>query len=207
MAHKKTKPLSADKRSRILKAAGQMFMAEGYNAVSMEAIAEAAPVSKPTLYNHFDDKKALFAAVMQQRCQEVFQKFEQSLQGDKSVEDALTQMGQLFLGVVLKEEALCIYRIALTEAQTFPELGKTFYANGPLRSRAVLADYLTRMTEKGVLEIKDADLAANVFLGMLTARFQMPLLMGHRKDVPQREINDSVRQIVDIFLRGVQRKA
>ena len=205
MTQKRTKPLSADKRACILKAAGQMFMAEGYNAVSMEAIAEAAPVSKPTLYNHFDDKKALFGAVMQQRCQEVFQKLEQSLQGEKSVEEALTQMGQLFLGVVLKPDALSIYRIALTEAQNFPELGKLFYANGPQRSRGLLADYLKKMDAKGVLSIEDADFSANIFIGMLVARFQMPLLLGHRKDVPVREINEGVRRIVDIFLHGVRR--
>jgi TetR/AcrR family transcriptional repressor of mexJK operon len=183
-----------------------MFMAEGYNAVSMEAIAEAAPVSKPTLYNHFDDKKALFAAVMQQRCQDVFQKLTQSLQGEKSVEEALTQMGQLFLGVVLKEDALSIYRIAVTEAQNFPELGKLFYANGPQRSRTVLADYLKKMDARGILSIDDADFAASMFIGMLVSRFQMPLLLGHRKEVPQREINDAVRRIVDIFLGGVRRK-
>jgi TetR/AcrR family transcriptional repressor of mexJK operon len=205
MAKKSAKTASPDKRTRILAAAGRMFMAEGYNAVSMEAIAEAAPVSKPTLYNHFDDKKALFAAVMQQRCQEVFHRFEQSLQGEKTVEEALTQMGELFLGVVLRADAIGIYRIAITEAQSFPELGKAFYANGPQKSRALLAEYFTRMDKKGELAIEDGELAANVFIGMLLGRFHMPLLLGQRAAPTAREVTETVRQVVDMFLNGVRR--
>ena len=44
--------------------ATRMFLAHGYRNVSMEKIAQAAPVSKATLYNHFDSKNALLAAVI-----------------------------------------------------------------------------------------------------------------------------------------------
>ena len=52
------------KRQAILNAAKRVFIAHGYSGTSMEAIAEAAPVSKPTLYNHFKGKQELFAAVI-----------------------------------------------------------------------------------------------------------------------------------------------
>ena len=61
--------LSDAKRDAILAAATRSFLAEGYSAVSMDAIALAAPVSKPTLYNYFPGKSALFAAVVAHVCQ------------------------------------------------------------------------------------------------------------------------------------------
>ena len=52
------------KRQAILDAAKRAFIDHGYSGASMEAIAEAAPVSKPTLYTHFKGKQELFAAVI-----------------------------------------------------------------------------------------------------------------------------------------------
>ena len=49
------------KRQAILDAAKRVFLANGYTGASMDAIAEAAPVSKPTLYSHFHSKPELFA--------------------------------------------------------------------------------------------------------------------------------------------------
>ena len=53
----------ADRRMQILEGAGALFGAVGYRAVTMEAAAAAARVSKATLYKHFPDKDALFRAI------------------------------------------------------------------------------------------------------------------------------------------------
>ena len=47
-------------RQAILKAAERVFDAQGYAAATMEAIAEAAGVSKGSLYNYFESKRDLF---------------------------------------------------------------------------------------------------------------------------------------------------
>lgn len=51
-------------RTRILTAAYDLFYAEGFARVSMDAIAEAGGVTKRTLYYHFDSKDSLAAAVL-----------------------------------------------------------------------------------------------------------------------------------------------
>jgi TetR/AcrR family transcriptional repressor of mexJK operon len=43
---------SVRKRRAILDAATKVFLAEGFAGASMDAIATAAGVSKPTVYNH-----------------------------------------------------------------------------------------------------------------------------------------------------------
>src|SRR5215218_3237972 len=51
-------------RGRILHEARLLFTAQGYAAVSMQQIADAATINKATLYHHFRDKEDLFVSVM-----------------------------------------------------------------------------------------------------------------------------------------------
>lgn len=200
---KKPRGLSEPKRARILEVATHMFMEHGFDAVSMEAIADAAPVSKPTLYNHFADKRALFTAVMQRRCEDVFDRLSESLAAHKTVEAALTAMGRQFIDIVLDGKGVSIYRIALTEAQHFPGLGKLFYESGPQRLQATLADYLQRQQRAGNLRAMDPSFAAALFLGMLKSRYQMECLLGLKKDVSAKARQATVDGAVEVFLLGL----
>jgi len=49
-----------DTRIRILEAAVPLFAQAGYDGVSMRAIAGAAGIQAPSLYNHFPDKQGLY---------------------------------------------------------------------------------------------------------------------------------------------------
>lgn len=59
------RPRSSDTRQKILDAAYRLFYRSGYARVGIDAIAEAAGFTKRTLYQHFDSKDSLIAAVMQ----------------------------------------------------------------------------------------------------------------------------------------------
>ena len=43
-----------------------MFGRAGYHGASMNDVAEAAGVTKPVLYQHFDSKRALFRALLEE---------------------------------------------------------------------------------------------------------------------------------------------
>lgn len=53
------------KRETILEAAGPLFLKHGVRGTSMEAIARAAGIAKPTLYAYYADKQAVFEALLQ----------------------------------------------------------------------------------------------------------------------------------------------
>ena len=55
----------SEARNRVLDAARPLFVDYGYKGVSMQQIAAAAGIHKATLYHHFKDKDALFAAVVE----------------------------------------------------------------------------------------------------------------------------------------------
>lgn len=64
---------SADMRSRILARATELFVTNGYHALSMREIAEAVGISKPGLYYHFRNKEDLFLAILQVNLERVGQ--------------------------------------------------------------------------------------------------------------------------------------
>lgn len=59
----------ATTRDRIIQAATKLFYGEGIRAVSMDAVAEKAGVTKRTLYYHFSSKDDLVAAYLDARDQ------------------------------------------------------------------------------------------------------------------------------------------
>lgn len=61
---RKTKEEMLVTRERILKAGFDCFYNNGYEQTSLAAIAQAAGVTRGAIYWHFEDKKALFRAVV-----------------------------------------------------------------------------------------------------------------------------------------------
>jgi AcrR family transcriptional regulator len=55
---------AAERRAQLLEVACQLFANDGYTGASMEAIAEAAGVTKPVLYQHFPSKHALYTDLL-----------------------------------------------------------------------------------------------------------------------------------------------
>ncbi len=62
----------------VLEAAEQVFAEDGLHAASMSRIAERAGVAVGTLYNHFKDRDALFAALIDERRAEVIDKIDKT---------------------------------------------------------------------------------------------------------------------------------
>ena len=56
----------ADRKRQLLAHAKQLFVTLGWKHTTTEKIAEAAGVSEPVLYRHFESKKALFLEVLQE---------------------------------------------------------------------------------------------------------------------------------------------
>lgn len=54
-----------DVRSKILEQAVRLFSRNGYGSTSVQKLAEAAGITKPTVYYHFGSKEGLFEALVQ----------------------------------------------------------------------------------------------------------------------------------------------
>jgi AcrR family transcriptional regulator len=57
------------RRAQLLDAASEVFTTRGYHAAAMDDIADAAGVSKPVLYQHFESKRDLYLALLDSSCE------------------------------------------------------------------------------------------------------------------------------------------
>jgi AcrR family transcriptional regulator len=73
-------PRSA-RRKQLLRAAREVFVAQGYHAAAMDDIAERAGVSKPVLYQHFPGKLDLYLALLETHADELAQRIRAAMAG------------------------------------------------------------------------------------------------------------------------------
>lgn len=190
------------KRQAILDAAKQAFLSHGYSGVSMEAIAEAAPVSKPTLYSHFRGKQELFAAVIAGQCESLLGTLARSKTEIKDPATGLKTIARAFVDLIYAAEALNLYRLIIAEQQNFPELGVLVYRSGPEPVLKQLSSYLGELAASGALTIENVHTSSHLFLSMLKGDEHLRCLLGMQAGLNDSEKEDMINSAVSLFLKG-----
>ena len=156
----------AEKAAAILAGALEVFSAHGYAAASMERIAKAAKVSKPTLYKYFQDKEGLFLALVQQLTQHNRQKLPQMLAEsakDMSTQQVLRQIATTAIDDFPRDSAvLRLMRLIIGESERFPHLAKTFVREIEKPMIEQFEAYFEKQTQ---LHLSDPMVTARVFIG------------------------------------------
>src|ERR1700739_4061474 len=97
-----------EKAESILAAAQRTFLASGFGAASMDAIARAAGASKATLYAYFSNKEELFGAVVARVGERYAQGFTAGELDAGDVVASLTAIAERFLRLLLSPDAIAI---------------------------------------------------------------------------------------------------
>lgn len=191
-----------EKAESILTAARRMFLASGFGAVSMDAIAREAGASKATLYAYFASKEELFGAVVAGEGERYFRDFSVDELDPGKVRASLTEIAGRFLDLVLSPDAIAVNRITIAEAVRFPQLGDVFWRAGPEQTRTQIEAFLRRADEAGTLSVADPKLAAEQFISLMRGDFHLRQLL--RLDAPLKpaELRAAARAAVATFLRA-----
>ena len=190
------------KRQAILDAAKRAFIDHGYSGASMEAIAEAAPVSKPTLYNHFKGKQELFAAVIASQCESLLHTLSQTQTEPGDPAAGLKTIAGAFVDLIYSTEALSLYRLIIAEQPKFPELGELVYSSGPQPVLRQLSFYLTELNARAALDVPDVNTSSQLFLGMLKGDEHFRCLLGLQSGLNETAKQRLIDAAVSLFLKG-----
>ncbi len=193
---------TTSKRQTILEAAKRSFLTQGYSGTSMETIAEAAPVSKPTLYSHFKGKQELFAAVIADQCEGLLSTLSRAQTEQLDPVAGLKAIARAFVDLVYAEEALSLYRLIIAEQQNFPELGTMVYRSGPQPVLERLSSYLTELDARNALRIPDVTVSSRLLLGMLKGDEHFRCLLGLQSGLSEAEKERIIDAAVSLFLKG-----
>jgi TetR/AcrR family transcriptional regulator of autoinduction and epiphytic fitness len=185
---------SEQKRAAILDAATRAFRDEGYETTSMDRIAEAAGVSKRTVYNHFQSKEALFQAVVERLIDKMMASKRIEWDPSRPLEDQLADMARTKSTVADNPAELGLIRVAISVFVSHPELAESCikFEDDPL------VPWLEAAHEAGRLKVSNVPLAAKVFWAMASGALFWPTLL--EGPMPDEERKKIVREIVKTFL-------
>lgn len=195
---------ASPKRRAVLDSAARLFMAEGYAAVSMDAVARAAQVSKATLYAHFPGKDALFAEIVGNNCRRMQDEMASAAQAGTghALAPALAALGARWLRFLLEPRVRALHRVVVAECIRAPELARAFYTAGPQALRHWLAGWLEEQAARGQLRPgTDTAQAADQFLALLRGDLFLRATLGLADSPSEAEILALAREAARAVVR------
>ena len=197
------RPPNIGRRDEIIVVAGQLFMQYGFQATTMDRIAANAGISKLTLYNRFRNKDEVFAAVIEQKCEQYipkrfFAEFEHGLP-----QDSLYNIGYGFLSLLTSEEAMNIERILMAEAKHKKKLTQIFNDAGPIPIKKMIAEHLSQLDAAGILSVPNAILSTHMFVALFRgSEICFRLSMNIPPKPSKKEIENYCRSAVHMFMKA-----
>lgn len=204
MAERRQRGPSAAKRSAILDAAFEVFLERGFAATSMDDVARQAAVSKQTVYAHFRDKETLFREMVTAqvgREDDPQSPVAERMPETDDLESDLREYAREHLALVMRPELVRLRRTLIGEAERFPDLAREWYRNGPERSASLFASWFARLGERGLLDVPDPMLAAQVFNWLvLSIPLNKAMAVAGRSPFSGRELDAHADEGVRVFL-------
>ncbi|MFC9425457.1 TetR/AcrR family transcriptional regulator [Streptomyces sp. NPDC056987] len=165
---------STPKRAAILSAARELFLTDGFDRTSVDAVAARAEVSKRTVYDYFGDKRTLLRAVVDAVGQSLITTIRRTLDDTLTDLTALTEAPGLEDALVTFSMRIATDMLGSAEYATLQRLVRA--ESGNLSSRGynsmadtpdeALAERFAAFAEAGLLDVPDARLAADQFIAL-----------------------------------------
>ncbi len=185
------------KRDAILDAATRAFRDEGYEAASMDRIAELARASKRTVYNHFGSKEALFQAVFERLVEQIHALKRFAYDPDAPLAEQLTRFARAKSALAEEPGWQGLLRTLLGVFMHQPQLVITAMLKAKDGERA-LHDWLRAAAADGRMVVPDPTRAADLFWNMVSgALFWPQLFLG---PLPAKHRDEAIEDIVETFL-------
>lgn len=207
-----TPPLSRAKRnhSRIMTAAQTAFLSTGYEQTSMDVVAAVAGVSKQTVYAHFGSKEALFIAMTDAMIDSAVAAQSAAAPDpgpEVPIADWLLDHARAQLMTAANRPLMQLRRVAIAEAERFPQVGVAVFEAGPARAIARLGRIFATWHDRGRLNAPEALRAAAVFNWLIMGgpTSEAMLLGAPRFDGPD-AADAHAQECVRVFLAAYGRE-
>ncbi len=190
------------RQAQLIEIASDMFMRLGFDGTSVDRVAEAAGMSKRTVYTRYRNKGELFSAVLRaliERWLAPITRFQFSTAG---LEPMLVEIARHLLASALAPQAVSVYRILVSEAERRPEFGRLAHSEGRQAGIRAIAAALRR--HQSELRVKDLEGAAEQFMSLVIDSSLRRAALAIGSD--DTDIDGRVRAAVDLFLNGVRQK-
>lgn len=167
------------RRTALVRQARQHFITDGYVGTRMEPIAREAGVSTATLYAMFENKAALFAAVIEEAATDFSGKMSAVQNCTGSPRERLQGFLSSYAEFLSDAFVQAIFRLVMTERSRFEAVAIDFFDKAKTDFGGPLITALNEMEASGDLKLQKASWAAGQLMGMVEHPvFFVPMVTG-----------------------------
>ncbi|MGE0383886.1 MAG: TetR/AcrR family transcriptional regulator [Gammaproteobacteria bacterium] len=190
---------------RILAAAEEEFLDKGFEAASIDGTARRAGAGRMTIYRHFQDKLALFRAVIARINRDDIAAIAITVEDRREPREVLRDAALRILQWQTRPRNIGLQRIINSEIQRFPELARELWASEFQAVLQPLGGYFEALMREGRIVQCDPLWLSRLFNRMIYEGFRHMMGLGELPGKPAGPAG--VELIVGIFLGGVELRA
>ncbi len=195
----------SETRDKILDAARELFVTEGYEGVSMRRVAEKIEYSPTAIYVHFADKNELFHELCHQDFARLAEVFQSSAMSTDPVE-RLRQIGAIYVEFGLRNPNHYKFMFMTQHPEIEPnEEDQEIKGNPEEDAYAFLKWAVQQAIDAGCLraELRDAELISQTLWASLHGVISLNIAKCKDAWVDWRPIQDRAEFMLDLTLRGL----
>jgi AcrR family transcriptional regulator len=197
----------SETRDKILDAARELFITEGYEGVSMRKVAEKIEYSPTAIYVHFADKEELFRELCHEDYAQLAQVFQSSMISTDPIE-RLKQIGAIYVDFGTRYPNHYKFMFMTPVPVHEPnEVDREIMGNPEVDAYAFLKWAVQQAIDAGCFreEFADADLISQTLWASVHGVISLQIAKGSDFWVEWRPIKDRAEMMLDITLRGLVR--
>ena len=190
----------------LVAAALDVFVERGYEATTLADVARRAGVTKGTIYLYFENKEALFKAVVRETIVPVIAQGEalaQSFTG--SARDLLERLVREYWRLVGETRLAGIPKLMMAEAATFPELTRFYYDEVVTRGHRLMAGVIERGVQNG--EFRPVNVTVAAKLAMSPLMHAVVVRRAFASCMPEGfNVQNYLDTHIDLYLHGIAKQ-
>jgi AcrR family transcriptional regulator len=185
------------RRRRIIDAATELFIANGFSETTLETVARNAGVNKRTIYELVGDKEQLFREVCRQTSTIGEVSFNDTID-EASLRNSLMAFGKRLLELSLSDHTQALERTVIAESRRFPELIEEIVTSNYLEANREVSAYLERLQSLGMFSLDPGRNSSELFFDLIVGQLALRKFLGHSPYDPGPEY---LADRVDLFIK------
>ncbi len=187
---------------QIIDAAAAIFARDGYAGTSIDRIAEAANVGKPTIYARYGNKANLLKSVIQHVLDNHLAGMREEVPL-QSMEVGLTNILANIIKASTDPVFLGVFRLFLSEASKLEEIAEAFNATMESHTKHCLVTYIASHPARADLTASPGEVAATLLDSASTVVMMASIRPGFREEM---SAEVEAARIVKTLLYGLLRR-
>lgn len=189
------RPKSNEKRRQILYHASELFLLQGYDRTSMDAVAKQGGVSKQTVYSHFKNKDVLYNAVIEAKCEEYRIEESAICSDSQPLSEILYSIASNFIQLLNDDRVIAMYSVVIGESKNNQHLAQLFYDAGPMHSVMLVKDLLVKHPDIDLSSAQARSLSTD-FFNLLKGEYHMLSMLGLPFEQTPQDLDTFARNVV-----------